>query len=305
MTGRRPVVCAVVACLDPGPELVDTARGVLRQVDALVVVDDGSTSGGEVFDELEMTGAIVVHQRNSGIAGALNAGIAEARRRSRPELLLTLDQDSRPVDDYVARAVAAWQEARRRGVGVAFVSAGSYSGHATPTDGSVAGLARAFDPMQSGWLVPASTFDAVGPFETDLVIDGVDSEFTARCRSVGLDPVVGPGCALEHGQGKRLPAVLFGRRVRARGGDVSYNRHLPVRVFYMTRNGTLITRRHLRGQPRWVLRRLVEEARAHLLRLAFSPDRALLLRAMAAGWREGLAGRTGRIPVEVQRSLDR
>ena len=303
MTDPTPVVCAVVASFNPGPELVDIARGVLRQVDALVVVDDGSTGGADVFEELEAAGAVIVHQQNSGIAGALNAGIAEARRRSGPELVLTLDQDSRPADDYVERAVAAWQEARRRGVRVAFVSAESYSGRPAPTDGSVAGLTRAFDPMQSGWLVPESTFEAVGLFETDLVIDGVDSELTARCRSLGLDPVIGRGCALEHGQGERLPAVLLGRRVRVGGLDVSYNRHTPVRVFYLTRNGTLLTRRHLRGQPGWVLRRLAEEAKAHLLRLAFSPDRALLLRAMAAGWHAGLAGRTGRIPVELQRSL--
>ncbi len=305
MTDPRPVVCAVVAAFNPEPGLLDTARGVLRQVDALVVVDDGSTSGAQVFAELQHAGAVVLSQPNSGIAGALNAGIEQGHRQSQPDLILTLDQDSRPAEDYVERAVSAWREAGRRGVAVAFVSAESYSGRPAPTDGSVAGLARAFDPMQSGWLVPRSTFEVVGPLAADLVIDGVDSEFTARCRSHDLVPVIGPGCSLEHGQGERLPAVLFGRRVRVGGVDVSYNRHSAVRVFYLTRNGTLITRRHLRHQPRWVLRRLVQETTAHLLRLTFSPDRGLLLRAMAAGWREGCAGRAGRIDPELERRLVR
>ncbi|MEP6799736.1 MAG: family 2 glycosyl transferase, partial [Lapillicoccus sp.] len=164
-------------------------------------------------------------------------------------------------------------------------------------------LVRAFDPMQSGWVVPVGTFDRVGLLEEDLVIDGVDSEFTARCRAAGLDPVVGAGCALEHGQGERMPARLLGRPVAVRGVAVAYNRHAPARVYYMTRNGTIITRRYLVRQPRWVLRRLGEEALAHVIRLAFDPQRGRLVVAILAGWRDGLLGRTGRIPADLEQRL--
>ena len=297
------VVVAVIACLEPRGGLVQVVVDLLQQVEAVVVVDDGSVAAADVFAALEAAGASVVHQPNAGIAAALNAGIDVARRRFAPEFVLTLDQDSRPASDYVERAVGTWREATRRGVAVAFVAAESYSGRRAPTDGVVHGLARAFDPMQSGWVVPVSTFDAVGALEEDLVIDGVDSEFTIRCRTLGLDPVVAPGCALEHGQGERLPAVLLGHRVALAGRPLSWNRHAPVRVYYMARNGTLLTRRHLLAQPRWVLRRLGQETQAHLLRLAFSPDRALLARAIAAGWRDGLAGRPGRIAPALERRL--
>lgn len=164
-------------------------------------------------------------------------------------------------------------------------------------------LARAFDPMQSGWVVPLTTFERVGPLEEDLVIDGVDSEFTVRCRAAGLHPVIGPGCVLEHGQGERMPARLLGRPVVVRGAPVAYNRHPPTRVYYMARNGTILTRRHLLGQPRWVLRRLGQEAQAHGLRLAFDPQRGRLVVAVLAGWRDGLRGRTGRIPADLGRRL--
>ena len=64
----------------------------------------------------------------------------------------------------------------------------------------------------------------------------------------------------------------------------------------MARNGTLLTRRHTRDEPGWVLRRLAEEAKAHTLRLALDPARADLARAALAGVRDGLRGRTGRRP---------
>jgi rhamnosyltransferase len=144
--------------------------------------------------------------------------------------------------------------------------------------------------MQSGALVPAATYRDVGCYDEGLVIDAVDSEFTVRCLAAGLEPLVAPGCDLDHGMGERHHAQVLGR-------DIAYNHHSPERVYYMARNGTLVSRRHLRDEPGWVLRRLTEEAKAHALRLALDPDRADLARAAIQGVRDGLRGRTGpRLP---------
>jgi rhamnosyltransferase len=91
--------------------------------------------------------------------------------------------------------------------------------------------------------------------------------------------------------------------VRVLGRRLGYNRHPPGRVYYMARNGTLLARRYARDQPRWVLRRLVEEGKAHTLRLALSPDRLTLGWAALAGTRDGLRGRTG--PVKWVGRADR
>ncbi len=302
-----PRVAAVIACFDPPDSLVEAVREAAVQTDLVVAVDDGSVGTTDVFVRLGACGATVLHQANAGIAAALNAGIRVAREQG-ADVVLTLDQDSRLGSGYVAAALATLAAAAAGGIPVGFVSAESYSGHRAPTDGWAgrgvdARVPRAFDPMQSGWVVPLTTFDRLGPLEEDLVIDGVDSEFTARCRAAGLDPVIGPGCLLGHGQGERMPARLLGRPVVVRGVALAYNRHVPIRVYYMTRNGTVITRRHLLRQPRWVMRRLVEEATAHGIRLVFDPQRGRLLVATLAGWRDGLRGRTGRIPSDLERRL--
>ncbi|GAA1878768.1 glycosyltransferase [Lapillicoccus jejuensis] len=288
-------VAAVVAALDPPASLVDATRETLRQVGRVVVVDDGSgPASAPLFAALEDLGAEVLHRPNGGIAAALNTGLEHVRRTGGAPYVLTLDQDSRLGPDYVVRALATAARLERARVGYGVVAAESYRGHRSPTDGGVdllEGRVRwAFDPMQSGWLLPARTVAAVGLLEEGLVIDAVDSEYTARCRAHGLPPAVGEGCALEHGQGERRPARVLGRAV---GG---FNRHSPLRVRYLTRNGTLLTRRYLATQPRWVLRRLATETVAHLLRLAFDHEqRGALVRAVVLGWRDGLLGRTGRI----------
>jgi len=326
VVGGGWVVGAVIACLDPPDSLVEAASETLRQLGGaaapggaqtggaqtgvaqtgvaqtgvaqirVVAVDDGSAApeAAAVFAALAALGVDVLHQSNGGIAAALNAGITRLREPvdggSGPAFVLTLDQDSRLGPGYVAAALAAVAALEAEGTPYGFVASESYSGRRAPTDGPVPGvpaLRRAFDPMQSGWVVPVTTFAQVGLLDEALVIDGVDSEFTVRCRAAGLTPVVAPGAALEHGQGERVPGRLLGRTVGA------VNHHSPTRVRYMARNGVLITRRYAAAQPRWVARRLLEEAKAHLLRVVLDPDRRRLAAAMLRGWRDGVLGRSG------------
>ncbi len=285
-------VVAVIPAFDPGPGLLRLLDEVSPQVDAVVVVDDGSTTGLDVLAEAATRPALtLLTQTNAGVAAALNAGVRAALDLG-ADAVLTLDQDSGLPPGYVAAAVATWQAAAARGIPLALVCAASYSGHPTPTRGRRDGFAVAFDPMQSGCLVPATTYREVGDYDAGLVIDAVDSELTARCLAAGLVPLVGPGCDLVHGMGERTSVRRFGR-------ELAYNRHSPQRVYYMARNGTLLTRRYARDEPAWVLRRLLEEGTAHTLRLALSPDRRRLVRAALAGLRDGVRGRTG--PDRVER----
>ena len=283
-------VVAVVPAYDPGPGLLGLVDDVGPQVDGVVVVDDGSTCGLDVLDAAGRTSA--GPPRPSGSTPASPPPSTPGSGSPWPtdaDAVLTLDQDSGVPPGYVAAAVTAWRGATARGIPVAFVSAASYSGRPTPTRGRQDGFAVAFDPMQSGCLVPAATYREVGDYDAGLVIDAVDSELTARCLAAGLVPVVGPGCDLAHGMGERTAVHLLGR-------DLAYNRHSPQRVYYMARNGTLLTRRYARHEPAWVLRRLVEEGKAHTLRLALSPERGRLARAALAGLRDGVRGRTGPAP---------
>lgn len=298
-------VVAIVASYRPEADLVHTAVELARRFDHVVVVDDGSPAefSGRL-DEIEATGVTVLRRpKNAGIAASLNAGIRHAEENWRPDFFVTFDQDSVPVDDYADRALTTFLRARAAGRRVGFVVASSYSGHPVPTRGEVDGFAVAFDPMQSGFVIPRETIAMIGPLDEGLVIDGVDSEYTARARAAGLDVLVGAGCDIRHQLGRRDPVRLFGRPLRVLGRELGYNYHSPRRVYYIARNGTTLTRRYLMTDPSWVLRRLGEETKAHVLRLAFSPNRRAIVVAMLAGYRDSIRGKAGVIPEELVRRL--
>lgn len=292
-------VVAVIAAYRAGEDLLANARAAAEQTGGVVVVDDGTPDGASdaVLDALANAWALVVRQpANAGIAAALNAGIAAARASWAPEFILTLDQDSTLTPGYVEHAVDTYRRATSAGLAVGLVTASAYGAHPIPTRRSSDSFTRAFDPMQSGTLVPVSTLDALGGFDEGLVIDGVDSEYTARVNAAGLAVIVGEGCVLEHQLGRREPAVFFGRPLTVAGREITYNYHSPTRVYYIARNGTAITLRYLREDPAWVLRRLGAEAQAHGMRLVLGRDRGKLVRAILAGGADALRGRTGRVP---------
>lgn len=296
---------AVIAAYSPPDALVEAVRLLGRQLDHIVVVDDGSpAASAPVFARLTELGATVVHQgSNQGIAAALNAGIRTAAEMWSPHFFLTLDQDSLINDRYVELARRTYADATAAGLDVALICAASYSGHAVRTVPSQDGFLHAFDPMQSGFLIPSSTFDRIGTFDEGLFIDGVDSEFTMRARTAKLAVIVGSGCDIEHDLGQRRPGTLLGRPVHIGTMALSYNYHSPGRVYYICRNGTILTRRYALKAPQWVARRLVEELKAHLLRFAFSPGRIALLRAAAYGFLDGAKGVSGRIPADLERRI--
>lgn len=304
-TEQPSTVAAVIAAYCPPESLVETVASLVEQLQYVVVVDDGSPEGAAgVLDRLSATGAIIIRQgKNSGIAAALNAGVRAAGEHWSPTFYLTLDQDSRVDGNYVEAALETFSSATAAGLDVGFICAASYSGHAVPLLPSHDAFTRAFDPMQSGFLIPHSTIQRVGFFDEGLFIDGVDSEYTMRTRAAGMQVLVGKGCDIEHALGQRNSGKLLGWRVKVRGKEISYNYHSPSRVYYICRNGAILTRRYLRQDLGWVVRRLLEESKAHLLRFAFSPGRGKLLRAAATGIIHGMRGRTGRIPDNLEQRL--
>jgi glycosyltransferase involved in cell wall biosynthesis len=73
-------IAVIVPCFNDGGTVEDTVASVkaARESIELVVVDDGSTDEGTLaaFERLEGQGVRVVHQANTGLAGARNTGLA-------------------------------------------------------------------------------------------------------------------------------------------------------------------------------------------------------------------------------------
>lgn len=273
------------------------ARALLSQVSQVVVVDDGSPDDpGPILQELRNLGCTVERLSvNSGIAQALNAGIAVALdSAAHPQFILTMDQDSLLDDGYVTALEAAAYAAEAAGVKVGMVAPASIRGLPTRRSGVEKGIALGGEPIQSGLLVPVSVVGELGTFQTDLFIDGVDTEYFLRCQSAGFKTVIAENAALNHTLGNMTKARLFGFDISFRGVPVRVRTAASWRYYYLFRNRILLARKYWRRQPWWALKGFLADYRHLAIVTLLAPGRLERLSQATAGIADGLSGRTGR-----------
>ena len=101
-----PTVTVVIAAYNAGAFIREAVESVLRQSLTrleLVVVDDGSTDDTQrILSSISDGRLTVLHQKNSGVSAARNAGLAIARA----PYVFFLDADDLLVPDALARMVA-------------------------------------------------------------------------------------------------------------------------------------------------------------------------------------------------------
>lgn len=103
------------------PALVTQAASVGDRVEVLVIDNDPDAGAREYTEGVRTVMAPVryVHEAAPGIAAARNRALREA---SGADLLVFIDDDERPVDDWLARLLAAWRQHRSAAVVGAVVS---------------------------------------------------------------------------------------------------------------------------------------------------------------------------------------
>lgn len=289
-------VWAVISAFNPPDDLVDKVQRLLSQVEKVIVVDDGSTARADsVLERLREVGARVIELgTNKGIATALNVGMKHSVEAG-ATMVLTLDQDSEIDGGYVKRALDAYNTATESGVLVGIVCAQSHNKLPVMLQSKNVSYPEAFDPMQSGTLIPASTLQSIGYFDESLFIDCVDSEYTARLRNAGMRAMIAEGCNITHAVGESRPMRLGQWHVNIGGRKRFVHSHAPFRVYYITRNGIVLYRAYARSQPRWVVRRIGLESIFYAVRIAYGPYRSRQLLAIAFGILDAIRGRTGRL----------
>lgn len=89
---------AVIPCLNEGATIAELVQAVLRQVPAVLVVDDGSSD--DTAKRADAAGAVVIgHPRNLGKGAALRTGLRHARKRGFDwAFMLDGDGQHRPED---------------------------------------------------------------------------------------------------------------------------------------------------------------------------------------------------------------
>ena len=275
-------VVAVVVTFHPGADLGGNLEALRRQVDAVLVIDNGSADLASVERAALAAGCHVVANRdNIGIAAALNQA-ADLARAQGYAWLATFDQDSRVPDGALAGllAVYAAHPDRER----IAIMAMSHRDRATGRDYQRPSDVLTENPnwrsvrttISSGSLVRTEALDRVGRFDERLFIDGVDHDFCLRCRRAGLLVVESGEQVMDHSLG----AVSLHR---ALGRTIACTNHSPARRYYITRNSLELSARYAAFDWLWSLRNAVHLVDASLSTLTFEERRGEKAKAMIQG----------------------
>ncbi|QCB96951.1 glycosyltransferase [Arthrobacter sp. PAMC25564] len=292
---RVPGVSGVVTAFQPSPELITNVESLLRQLTAVVVVDDGGGPGFDhIFAALAEAGAVIVRlPRNSGIGAALNAGIRRARECADPEYIVTVDQDSHLPAGYVQALLDAAVAARAAGIEPGLISPSRIHGNPVKRAGSRHGIALGKEPIQSGLMLPVTTLEAIGGFWEELFIDLVDTEYYFRALNAGL-PTVLADAEFDHSLGTMVDARVFGRSIAAAGRPLKVRIAATWRYYYIFRNRLLVSRRYVSRNPGWVAAGIWTDLRHLLVVTLLAPGRSARLKSVFRGIADGLRGRSGR-----------
>lgn len=295
-TGAENNIVAVVSLYNPDAGVVAHCAALMEQVGHVVAVDDGSPRDCRgILAQLESMGAqVVLLQRNSGIAAALNAGIRAAREHARnPAFILTMDQDSMLEPGYTAKLLAAHGVAKSNGVAVGMVAPGSISGLPTRSRGAHKDTLLGGEPIQSGLLIPCEALDSIGLLMDELFIDGVDTEFYLRARGAGMESVLAPDARLEHALGSMVTATVFGKEISRAGRPLLIRTAASYRYYYIFRNRLLLVRKYWRAQPVWAMKGVLSDYLHLAIVTALAPGRLGRLSSALAGVRDGITGISG------------
>lgn len=293
------ITTAVISLFNPDDSVKFNASALLKQVDHVVVVDDGSPQDPKhILGELAALGCTVVRlAENSGIAAALNAGIKVALAAAvKPVFILTMDQDSVIDAGYVVALERAATAAERAGVRVGMVAPATVRGLPTRRGRVVNGIQLGGEPIQSGLLLPVAVVEEIGALQSNLFIDGVDSEFYLRCLSSGLSSVIAPDAALDHSLGAMTRARIFGAELSFRQRPVEIRTAASWRYYYLFRNRILLAKAYGTRYPWWVAKGVMADYRHLAIVSVLAPDRLPRIAAAAAGIVDGVRGAPGKRP---------
>lgn len=286
---------AVIPTFRPDDGVLRGVESLRSQVEAVIIVDDGSPAGtAGILDSPPLAGIEIIRSStNLGIAAALNTGIRRALERG-ADFVLTVDQDTQLPGHYVADCVTAFRIASPE-TQLGIVCTDRVNGQPSiPERYTPEGLGIVREAIQSGFLISAECLTECGLFDERLFIDCVDTEYCLRIARSGYRIAVGPGTDISHSLGEQAPLRPFGITRRLPDGrPETYQYHGPTRRYFIARNNVDLYLRYARIRPRWVISAVKRELSPTVTTIVSGPRRGRQLLATIVGAVHGLIRKRG------------
>jgi rhamnosyltransferase len=245
---------------------------------------------------------------NVGLASALNLGVELAAARNFENVFL-FDQDSSPPEGYIAKMLEFKHNVEENGKNWAFYVPNFYDRnsntfakfptlsrfsfrHASCENSAYFKRGYVCIAITSGTLLACSRFFQIGSFRDDYFIDFIDNEYCLRAAKLGLEIAVNCGVVLNHAIGKRETHRFWGLTLKP-------NHHLPIRRYYIARNGLKTAMEYFGNYPSYlplVVARMIHEFFSILL---YEAEKARKVRALFWGFCHALTGNMGKCKMDL------
>ena len=279
--------CAIIPTYRPDLDFPSRLELVATQVGCVIVVDDSecpeTATRIEALQGLHRNLVVLHNEHNCGLAASLNRGIREAKNLGY-RWLLTLDDDAivKPdMSSQLAESCAVLSQSLP--IGILAMSWRHFSTRRTRDRGAWRDKMMV---ITSGSLMPMETFDSVGPFRDDFIIDSVDTDYCLRVRAHGLKVIA----LATQGFTQRL-----GHPRTVEWGPLRFTlqEHSPLRTYYRVRNSTTVVMENWRREPLYVAGAIYCNLQQVLATLLFYKDKRVHLAAMADGLQHAWKGLLG------------
>lgn len=276
-------VAAVLTAFRPDSRLVDVVQSALAQCLGVVVVDN-TPMGGVTARELlgSQPNVVVIESReNLGLASALNRGVAET---GESEFILFLDQDSVLERDVVSRLQELLDAEPTRGIAAPAPWDAEADRYLDPRTALRPMVSTMPVVITSGMLMRRRAWRQTQGMREDFFVDCVDQDICLQVRRAGWSIVQDRSVLLRHTLGEATWHGFWVFRLRA-------THHPTWRLYWVARNGVILSRENMRFDPRWSFVNLAILGYWLLTVLLVEPPRFMRMRTMLHGIEDGIRRR--------------
>lgn len=229
-------IAAIVVTYNPDEGLNKSTKSLIKQVDSIIMVDNGSNDEGkEIINKIKNKYGekieVIFNEENLGIATALNKGVKYALNNDY-EWILTMDQDSCAEENMVKIMLETYyaiDENERKDILSLFPTFIDRGIESLDKNNENVKYEYVDAEITSGNLLKAEVFEKAGFFDDSLFIDMVDTDYCMRLNELGIKMIRISGAILNHSIGNS-------KQVKKLFGTFNTSNHSATRRYYMTRN---------------------------------------------------------------------
>ncbi len=292
-TFRRAGTCAVIVTYNIGEAIHPCFHSIFNQVGHVLIVDNGSgESTRRELDKLSVHDKVtlIANPGNEGLAHAFNQAVKWAQCNGF-KWILTLDHDSEATPGMVDELLKAAATLDRQGINdVGVIGANPFDVNIqhfllfTPLDDERQPVAFE-ETISAGSLISLRVFERVGPFNEDLFMYYVDTEFCMRALRAGFRIYVCPHAVLRHKEGTKM-------RRKFLWIQANYDHYGKLARYYLMRNAVYMLKKHTMSTSDYygMARRHLKD---HAKILLFDSERFSVLWYSLKGFIDGLRGKVG------------